>query len=641
MILPSINVSATGPTFINDIPFDYLYNNLTHSYATLPNGKLVTAFVSGLQGAGNYGGRDIINIKVYNIDGTLYGSNDYTYSATSFFGTVGVYVVSDTTVYIYGVYSYLSSTVKFDFAIVKFNPATLTASTVAVYGGNFGLSNYYLGNCFVSTMLTYNNKYYFMVSLDAHATSNNNIAYVGLIEYTPDVSATFTFLYGDSSSTLKTGPVNWFISSTSTSTAYAMYTTGSITNLNYYTISLSGKTSTFIASCFAGGYSMTWVDSSHSKFIGGGQVVNGTDQYLYFNWIQASQDAQPLGIYTFVSDRMWFNGTITAAHFQVHMGYTEHFTTWGSNICWVYGYELNKSTIYFYYPFNSLPGPHSQILIDRIKMSATNWFDSVNYGWTSTVDYPNIDNIPRPDPMIAVDTFQSPIDFNFLSQFAIGLCVMSPNSQIQVYYGLSNSVGTYLATVSYSPADTPNLHTNTQYTFTLTATVYSLPTSGLQVKLLINDREQSDKITNSQGKVVCLITFPAVGYYSFTWEIYDTQNNVSIIQYTVYGAYYVTPLTGGNPPPESVVTAWGNLLLIWVPVLGFVVAPMLGLAIVGGKYAGGTGMVIGMLGGGFGGVVGGTQLNILPGYYLWLYLLFMGIALALAISIGRGGGGEQ
>jgi hypothetical protein len=73
--------------------------------------------------------------------------------------------------------------------------------------------------------------------------------------------------------------------------------------------------------------------------------------------------------------------------------------------------------------------------------------------------------------------------------------------------------------------------------------------------------------------------------------------------------------------------------------MGFVVLPMFALAFIGGKYAGGTGMVIGMLGGGFAGVVGGTQLLILPSYILYLYILFMGVALTLSIMMGRGGGG--
>jgi hypothetical protein len=196
---------------------------------------------------------------------------------------------------------------------------------------------------------------------------------------------------------------------------------------------------------------------------------------------------------------------------------------------------------------------------------------------------------------------------------------------------------TYTVTESYTPVDSP-LITNKNYVFTWSIYANGVLDNYNDTYRIILDGIEVKPGTVQLGLATMGVTVPLAGTHALYISIY----HLGVFKYSntpinhVWVASGVTPGTGGTP---SIGAGYISLMVIWAPIGLLVVLPMFGLALVGGKFAGGTGMVIGMLGGGFIGVVGGTQLLILPGYYLWLYILFMGIALALAITIGRSGGG--
>jgi len=630
------NVKAeTSPYIIRDTP-DNTYDNLEHTQCILPNGKLVIAYIS------DYYGNSMISIKVFNIDGTLYGETNYQYSSSKDWFDIGIYAVSDTIVYIYGHYVYKVSVFYTGFGVIKYNPSSLATSIVIATPLSIDTSQGSFSYSQVSSMLLYNGKYYFMCATNYVDTagSNSDTSKMHLLEYTPDSTLGITILKTiEAVDSIYIGVPQWFLSPIDATLAYVMYADSS-GGQNYYTISLLAKTQTLIAAVFSSSYAFpTNTDiQARSMFLKGDVIVNGTDRYLYFSYVYPTNNGgiTPLPTYTYVNDRMWFNGTIDTIHFQTHISFyyvmhSEYYFDDGKY--WSYGFESDKSTVHIYYPFAIDDG---NVRVAKATLTAHDWFDPDLAGWSAYTDYYPTDNIPISTPF----GLEYKLHFDFLSQYAIGVDDYGGVPYLTVYYGLSLGIVDYSATLVYAPLDTPNLYVNRQYAFTVTAKIGGLGTSGLNVRFLMNGREQSIKVTNSQGKITYLVTFTQTGYYSFTWEIYDPQNDGTIIRYILQDSYVVIPLTGGGVTPPTVITGWSNLLVMWVPVLVFIVTPMLGLAIVGGKYAGGIGMVIGMLGGGFAGIIGGTQLSLLPSYYLWLYLLFMGIALALAVTIGRSGGGS-
>lgn len=621
-----MNVKASGIYIITDTPKG-TYDNLENLQCTLPNGKLVMAYIS--KNIGTSG--TTITIKVFNVDGSFYSSADYTYDVTYVWFRIGVHAISNTVVYIYGGCKKTGYN-NIYFAVIKLNPSTM-AETI-ILSTPFNAPNDPACSGFVSTLLLYNLKYYYICELSVNygGTFYN---YIKLLEYTPDTTLTVTNIYvGSGIASNKLTPAWWFQSPIDPIYAYVMYQTDA-TPLSYYTISLSGKTSTLIAQCYDTSKAPIPSNFALCNFIKGNVIVNGTDQYLYFSWIYPEMIAgTPAFVY--INDRMWFNGTIDTAHFQTHISfaYNMHTEFYGVTLnCWNYEFEYNKSTVYIYFPYKFESG---YVRIEKVTLIAHDWFDPNLAGWSVSFDYFPTDNVPN---KTGYGDLQYPLYFDFSSQYGMGIA--NSNSEIWVFSGLSAGVSIYMATVTYIPLDTPNLYANKQYTFTVSATINSLPSSGLYVRFLLNGREQSYKVTNDMGKVTYLVTFIQAGNYLLTWEIYDPSVDSTLLQYTLSDYFNVSVSTGGGVTPPIIITGWTNLLIMWIPVLVFIVTPMLGLAVVGGKYAGGIGMAIGMLGGGFAGIIGGTQLNLLPSYYLWLYLLFMGIALALAVTIGRSGGGSS
>ncbi len=213
------------------------------------------------------------------------------------------------------------------------------------------------------------------------------------------------------------------------------------------------------------------------------------------------------------------------------------------------------------------------------------------------------------------------------------------NSHSYVYCGEPVVLAEYDMTVSYSPTDDPLL-TNKDYDFTFTIYLNNVIDTNTNdtYKLYLDGIERGGGTLELDGYFVFRMRVLTAGIHTFIVTVYDGTNAL-VYTSDSYSYTFVATTTSTTPlDPGTVTTGWANMFGLWIPIMLIVVAPMVMLAIVGGKFGGGTGMVIGMLGGGFAGVIGGTQVNLLPSYILYLYILLIGVSLVLAMAMNRGGG---
>ena len=668
-LIPSFIVNATSINTITDSPYypastggygsiyGAQYSNLANSYATLPNGKVVVAFASKA-GATNGGGSSTILIKIYNTDGTLYGSQSYIESASNYYSNVGVYAVSDTQVLIYGLCNYLNTVEYFKYVVIQFNPASLSVISVVSSGGiSLTSSGDRLGYTFLTSMVSYNSKYYFMSSVNEFGAGGYK-AFVDLMEYTPHTTLTYTNLYySNTVATVKNGPIYWF-QSTTLSVCYASYSTGSCFNVVYHTVNLNARTSTSIAglydSAYAFGYDPNYTSLHaqvirNTQFIAGGTYTNGTDEYLYFSWVGSYTSFFLTLTHTYyINDRMKFNGSITTAHFQTHMGYVDDLTTIHANYVsstFIYGYEADKSTAVIYFPQDT-SGAYGEIT--KIVYSAYNWFES-SYSWTKKTTNPAADNVPT--QLAAYMDY--PINYKFLSTWGLGFT--DGGASIIVFYGLTAQLVDYDVTVSYLPYDSPSLSTGKTYVFTLTATSNTVGVAGFSFKFLVNGVQQSPayKLTDSSGKTLYSITFQQSGYYNLTWELYDPTGIRPIhigdpssyssagspnLVYTLTQSYLVIvppPNGGGNNPDDDIPGFVITSLVGWISymvILTMVIGPVVLLALL---HLGPMSLPVGLSVGATIGIVTGY----LPIYAIFILLMLIAITGVMVLKGSFSGGG--
>jgi hypothetical protein len=380
--------------------------------------------------------------------------------------------------------------------------------------------------------------------------------------------------------------------------------------------------------------------SNMINYMGGGIYQSGSFYYLYHAW-EYSYSSYPTGLgVRYVKVAEWvgkFNNTISSGTLvsQVMRTYdaSDLSLTTASTPGVGYGYLYMPSAsagqiLYAYYQ-DVYGSAHKYI--SKVTLSVTD-ITTMSSSWDNTQIIIKVDNQ----------------DFSLVGGTSCNVNMMKDNlhgityaewqatSSGYLFIGESLTVITYTVTESYTPSDTP-LVTNKNYVFTWSIYANGVLDNYNDTYKIFLDGIEAKPGTISLGIATMSMTVPLAGIHTLFISVY----HLGTFEYSSapvshsWIASTSTPGSGGTP---SIGGGYYNLMTIWVPIGLFVVLPMFGLAFVGGKYAGGTGMVIGMLGGGFAGVVGGTQLLILPGYYLWLYILFMGIALALSITIGRSGG---
>jgi hypothetical protein len=625
-LIPSVN--ASGVVSITDTLFQYgtsyPMNNLDTSKVQLTTGELVFAYIPDSSDT---------KIRIYKIDseGNIDGLLDYTYSASYHWIGVGVKYVSDTVIYLYAMGYYNAGNNRAVSGVVKLNPTALTTNTMIIAGSSIDLvtSGTYPTYVYFTSMVLYNAKYYYMTATeDLYPSTNNNMGNIELFEYTPDSTLAETNILAVSFDPANfVYPIYWFQDSDDSSICWATYST-STTDMSYYKIDLAGKTSTLIAGMWNPVYQIDHEMAENSHFITGYTATNGTRLYLTFIWSQSTLDAG-VPVWRVMQDKMSFDTSITSGNFDSHL-WSVHEVTSGSYTSvtrpyWMIGYAENTTSVWLYYPSNTVGG---NVLSTRHHITYSSILEDDSVSYVSV--YPTTDPIPEHSDKGYSNSF------DFLISYGIGTTA----TQIKVYYGLSAFLSIYTATVSCLPNDVPNLSQNKQYTFTVTVYKNGVVTQGLNVRFLSNAIEQTPtfKTTNVNGQVVYLVLFTQANVYDFDWEVYDPYSIYpTYLRYTLSGTYIVAYVGGtpsGDDPTDviaSVTTNSAYLMGTFIPAFIVVVGP----AILFIPF-GGAGMVLGL---GVGAIIG-LVTGLLPFYIIFILLLLVSIGLIMVFRTGISGGNK-
>jgi hypothetical protein len=189
-------------------------------------------------------------------------------------------------------------------------------------------------------------------------------------------------------------------------------------------------------------------------------------------------------------------------------------------------------------------------------------------------------------------------------------------------------------TIAYSPIDNPLL-TLKPYVFTWTIYKNGIADmDGDTYKIYFDNFQSKTGTVTSSGKASASITSSLTGDHTVSIDIYDSTG--TMILHGINHSYNWVALGGGNTVPSGndLMTGYYNLLMIWVPIGLFVIIPSLAFALLGSKFST-VGMIIGLLFGGFIGIVGGVMTNLLPQYVLYLYLLLMGVTITIVARSGQ------
>jgi hypothetical protein len=381
--------------------------------------------------------------------------------------------------------------------------------------------------------------------------------------------------------------------------------------------------------------------SNMINYMGGGIHQDLSGIYLWQSW-EYSYSSNPSGLgVRHVEVNHWtakFTGSISAGTLdsQVMKTYDASdlsLTTAGTpGISWGYtftAYNSSTQALYAYYQDN-------YGMVNKVLSKVTLNIPDVT---TMSSSFNSIQVLTKVDNQDFSMYNVNSCNVNMMHDNIHGITYIESQTAVHGYIFLGEPITgiTYTVTASYTPVDNP-LKTGVHYTFK-----WDIYANGLldnyndTYKVFVDGLENSAGVI-ANGIVTLPVTVQSIGIHSLYVSVYH--NNVFEYSSPSISYPWVSPTGGGGSNPTgTIMTGWFNLATVWVPIFGFVIVPMFALAFIGGKYAGGTGMVIGMLGGGFAGVVGGTQLLILPSYILYFYILFMGVALTLSIMMGRGGGG--
>lgn len=604
-------ITYSGESFWNMTGTGYYdYQQLDTKYVELLNGRLVCVYI-------NQADSSYLRIKVINADGSTYGSADYTISSLYLLRDCSVYYVSDTVIYIGVVSQHQTTNHPMNFAMVLFNPSTLAVSSILATDVNLLGSGYNIIYAFLTTITTYNSKYYFMASIMAYDTVNGYKAFVYLMEYTVNTTLTaaqFSYTSGASSYAY---PIYWF--NYGGGIAYACWATDAIA-LSYYTVSLSAKTHTLLVAHNEPADTVDMVTVQYSHFLGGGLISNGTNRYLYFSWIRAHESAA-VNFVTFVQERMIFNTTVTTANFIEYsrsaLGVTLDYSGYETPT-WCLGYEVDETQYKMYYPNNE----SGTTYMNRMIIDIDDWFDTASLSYTHVVGTTE----SLPDSI----NQQYPVSQLFTSQW--GFCYDSTG--IIIMYRLASLIEVYSVIGVISPNDSPYIQ-NKQYYLAISGKVNGVGRGGLAVNIIINSGLISTYGLSSLGLLSLPIKFSSTGVVTVQIDLIDVRVDTSIVAtQTITGVVQsedtTLPAGGSGGLISAMQSSWISTIINFSPIALVVFAP----AGIGFIAVGAIGFVTGAMIGTILGVVAG----VLPTYVLYMVFLILGI---LAIVVLRGGGNRD
>jgi len=577
---------------------------LDNKYVQLSNGRAVYAFIDSATPT-------YLRIKVINSDGSVYGTVDYLLASKTLLDCT-VYYVSDTVVYI-GIVYYYTGGYKM-YSMVKFNPSALTSGPlISCTAINMGNSATYINAAYLTSIITYNSKLYFMSSEQYFLAPSSRTDVVYLMEYVPDTTLTATYIQSSATGSISSPyPIYWF--NYSAGIAYAVIA-DSTTPLSYYTVNLVSKTTTILVAHNTPSDMVDRVTAQYSHFLGGGLISNGTDKYLYFTWIRPHQ-ITAVNYITYMQERLIFNATVSTAQFTGYsrsvLGITLDYSGY-STPTWCLGYSVSKSQFKLFYPnINSgLP------TMNRIIINISDWFDTASLTYTLLVGTSE----SLPDSINEI----YPVSQSFITQW--GLAV--DNTGIVIMYRLASLINVYTVVGVISPADSPLIQ-NKQYYLALTGKVNGLGRGGLAVSITINSGIPIIYGLSSTGTLNEPIKFTSTGLLTIIINLIDIRIDTSTVATqtltNVVQAEPTAPVGGIGGLIYNMQDSLLNTIINFAPSAVVIFAPAGLMGVVMGP--------IGFIAGALIGVVLGVQASLFPMYVLYLVFLILGL---LTLMILRGG----
>jgi len=607
-------VKASSHSFTEDI----YYTSTSPNYSTLDNKYVKLSDGRGVYGWVDYSTNSYIRLKVLNSTGGVDGEANFQRNAQYYFSDCSLYYVNDTSVLVFYVMTYLQTTIRYVEGVLNFNPTSLNVANYdETTNVDLGASTAFISACYISTVITYNSKYYAMVNLRNWYYNGLYGVRTDLVEYTGTASTATNFYSSSSSASYDTSPIWWFYEGSGL--AYALYRTPAH-DAGVYKVSLAAKTLTYLASDPDPTYLPNYLNAQFSHFLRGDIETHGTDLYLYFSYVMSTTSGS-LQIIRVKQVRYIFDTTIAEANLSstdnIKYLTTLNLNSLGSPV-WVVGTSPSKSLLYIW--FADLIGGVTELYRIRSELVG-DWF-STSINFTNQVTEPATESVPLIDPT----TY--PLSIDFSTGWGMGRDL----TNTIVYYNLVTlGAGTYTVTANLTPVDNP-YETNKAYTLAVQGYQGGGARGGLAFWLTVNTQPPALYGMSGTGYRALTLTFTQAGNATILVQLVDARINTNSVVASVSHSYNVVTGTGGtnpsNPSNTTIPFLSGTgvtMLVNFLPTFIVVVGPAIMFIPFGGA-----GMVVGL---GVG-VLLGTLSGIIPFYVTFILLLLIAIGLVMVFRSG-------
>jgi hypothetical protein len=391
------------------------------------------------------------------------------------------------------------------------------------------------------------------------------------------------------------------------------------------------------SNCFRYGY------GNFITFYGGGIENYGTYYYLYFAWSYSDRTGAvyPSGSgVRFVSTYFWymkFNNSISAGTLLSQARLTDYELDSSSSTsasCGLgYGYLYHSNTtstfdLYTYYQDISAGKHLSRVTYHILDIEA----DPTEFDTEYILQ--GVDNLD----FKLIDT-----DCQMYYDMAYGIAYHQ-KSDAYTYLVTGEEIPTqaYTEEFVYSPADDP-LVTSKYYTFLWT--IYKdgiLATETETYRIYVDGMlQKTGTLVNGNGVAGVMINM--AGVHTFQLQLFDYTTDVKLYTGTTHEFIVSSSSPPAQEPPSTptLIGYYSDIFMLWLPMGIIVFMPLVSVTMVGAKYAGGSGAIVGMIFGGTVGIIGGTVVGIIPPYALYLLVILIATAIVLLLVRGSSGGGSQ
>jgi hypothetical protein len=458
------------------------------------SGKMIT--VCNYVDEGGLGDCRIFNIMVFGIDGTLLSDSNYTFG-NFYWNSWSIYDIDSDNILIP-----LVDGRQGRFELRKFNLNTFTISTITSgwdeppnpFDDNDGKT------AVSKDYIYYDDKMYF-IFIDGK---------INILEYDDDTETLTVMEQSD----ITDGGANVFLFGDNNNTSNMYFMATGTTTPTYYRYDIN--TDTLYTLCNHPYGDRINPTMGGTKFLGGDIEYNGSNIYLWWNWLSPKVSATNVRSIKAIQHRLLFNQTVNSTMLtsqNERYGLISPILQDDTDECWTSGYMFNRTRMVVYYPRyegDDSWGVQKDVLdINNFYNFGTGAFD--NRETIETTDIPTIDD-------------ENSIGRDYSTQWL--LLSDNEDNTWRVYYGYQAQKVEYDITLSYNPTDSP-LIVDKSYTFTMTLTGNDIPVKKV-VGVYLDDNQQIVSSTTLSGTKTFTLISGTAGYRTLSFKVFD---NDGIEQY--------------------------------------------------------------------------------------------------------------